>query len=56
MNWEEAEKWLYEIQSMYQQIGFVGVFALGATINPLVKRYESGERTQELHDEIMALE
>ena len=35
---------------------WTGTFALSVTINPLVKRFESGERTEELYDEIMELE
>jgi hypothetical protein len=56
MNWEEARKHLYYILGLYKSIGWAGTFALSITINPLVKRFESGERTQELYDEIMSLE
>ena len=55
MNWKEAEEWLYEIREAYIETGFAGSFALTLTINPLVKRFEDGERTQELFDEIMEL-
>ena len=56
MNWEEAEKYLYDMKMAYEEIGFVGSFGLSMTINPLVKRFESGERTTELYEEIMSVE
>ena len=56
MNWEEARKHLYYILDLYRSIGWTGTFALSVTINPLVIKFESGERTQELYDEIMSLE
>jgi len=55
MNWEKAKNYLYEIKREYENIGFAGVFGLSVTINPLVKRFEDGERTQELYDEITGL-
>jgi hypothetical protein len=51
--WNEAEKHLYEMKKAYEEIGFVGSFGLSLVINPAVKRFESGERTQDLFDEIM---
>lgn len=56
MDWNEVEEHLYSVKNAYESIGFAGSFALGLTINPLVKRFEQGERTEKLHDEIMALE
>jgi hypothetical protein len=52
MNWKEAEKYLYEIAKAYKEIGWTGNFALSFTINPLIKRFEDGERTEELFDDI----
>lgn len=56
MDWKEAETYLYEIATAYKEIGWTGSFALATTINPLIKRFESGERTEELFDDIFCLE
>jgi hypothetical protein len=56
MDWEEAEQWLYDVQKLYKQLGYKGSFDLVISVNPLIKRYENGERTQELYDDIMSLE
>lgn len=53
MDWEVAKEHLYEMKKAYEEIGFAGAFGLSLTINPLVNRYENGERTKELHEEIM---
>jgi hypothetical protein len=55
MDWEEAEKYLKVCEAAYTEIGSVGVFALRFTINPLRDRFNKGERTQELFDEIMGI-
>ena len=54
-DWDKAEKHLYEMKRGYEEIGPVGRLGL-VFIYPLVKRFESGERTQELYREIMELE
>lgn len=56
MNWEKAELWLKEIEQMYAEVGTAGYFALTLTIRPLRDRFNKGERTSELYDEIMELE
>lgn len=56
LNWEEAEEHLCFIEQMYTEIGSSGYLALNTTIRPLRDRYNKGERTEELYDEIMALE
>ena len=56
LDWGKAEQWLHEIEGMYTEIGSVGYLALIFTIRPLRDRFIKGERTQELYDEIMALE
>ena len=58
MDWEKAEQHLYKMKKAYEQIGFLGfpgVFGLIFTINSLVRRFESGERTLELYEKIMSL-
>lgn len=54
--WEKAEAHLKEVRQQYTDIGAAGVPALTITINPLLVRLERCERTNALHDEIMALE
>ena len=55
MDWEQAEKWLKEVEQMYTEIGSAGYMALTHVIRPLRDRFNADERTQELYDEIMAL-
>jgi len=55
-NWEEAEKHLKEVRRQYTDIGIAGMPALQISINPLLVRYENGERTEELYESIIALE
>lgn len=56
LDWGMAEGHLYDTKIAYESIGFKGSFALALTINPLAKRYESGERTIELYNEILELQ
>lgn len=55
LDWNKAETYLKETQLRYTKIGAVGAFALSIAINPLLKRFERGERTINLYDDIMAL-
>jgi hypothetical protein len=59
MNWEKAKQHLDEVLSQYQElIGMPGVnpyFGI-AYLKNLLKRYEWGERTQDLYDEMMECE
>jgi hypothetical protein len=54
--WTEAKEHLDEIRMMYTGIGASGLLGLRLSINPLLIRYEKGERTQDLYDAIMSLE
>lgn len=56
MDWEKAESWLKSVEQMYTEIGSVGYFTLTAIIRPLRDRFNKGDRSQELYDEIMELE
>lgn len=56
MDWDKAEKWLKEIEQLYTEIGTSGYFALNLIIRPLRDRFNKGERTKELYEEIMELE
>lgn len=54
--WMEAESHLKEIRMRYTEIGRAGMLALRMSIDPLLVRFENGERTDELHAAMMALE
>jgi hypothetical protein len=55
MNWKEAEEYLKEVESAYAECGSAGVFAMNVVIRPVRDRFNKGERTQELYDEIMGI-
>lgn len=54
--WVSAWDRLQEYRHMYVDIGGAGQFALTLVFAPLIMRYEKGERTLELYDEMMAVE
>ncbi len=58
MDWDKAKSYLNEIMEQYKfLVGMPNVnpyFALGA-ISQIRKRFEAGERTKALYDEIMGL-
>lgn len=43
------------MKRLYEESGWEASLALSAFINPLVKRFESGERTVDLYDDIMSI-
>ncbi len=53
LDWGAAKKHLDEMRIMYTEICAAGVLGLTLTLNPLIVRFERGERTQELYDKIM---
>lgn len=57
MDWEKAKAHFDEVRKQYQDLeGKPGVntsFALHFTFTPLARRFNSGERTKELYDEMM---
>lgn len=55
MDWEQAKNYLDVMIDAYAEIGAPGWFGL-SLMKPLKRRYEAGERTRELYDEIMKLE
>lgn len=55
MDWEKAENYLIECEKAYTQIGAAGLFALSFVIAPCRDRFNKGERTQDLYDEIMEI-
>lgn len=56
LDWKKAEDHLNFMIDEYKSIGTRGIFSLTLTLYPLKQRYNSGERTQELFDEIMECE
>ena len=56
LDWGKAKKHLDFMQKAYEDIGPSGVFGLSLTILPLQQRYERGERTKWLYDDIMDVE
>ncbi|OPY64105.1 MAG: hypothetical protein A4E56_00159 [Pelotomaculum sp. PtaU1.Bin065] len=55
LDWEKAEEYLKTCEVVYTEIGSMGYFALTFVIRPLRDRFNGGERTVELWDEIMAI-
>ena len=59
MNWEKAEIHFDEVRKLYLDLeGVSGVnttFALRVTFDPLAKRYNSGERTEDLYEDMMGV-
>lgn len=56
MDWKSAEEHLGSIEKAYTEIGSSGYAALNLFIRPLRDRFNKGERTQDLYNEIMKLE
>lgn len=56
MNWKKAEDRLNMFIELYREIGWSGRFGIYLTLLPLKKRFDAGERTPELYEEIMACE
>lgn len=56
LNWDEAKAHLDTVEGLYKDIPYQSSwFALGV-IGAIRKRYNDGERTPELHKEIMEME
>lgn len=60
LDWNKAKKNFDAVRKQYQDMeGAPGVnttLALRITFDPIAVRYNNGERTQELHDEMMSVE
>lgn len=52
MNWELAEQRLNELNKHYQKKRYRYSIVMALIVDPLVKRFESGERTSELYEDI----
>jgi hypothetical protein len=53
LDWNKAEEYLKTCESAYTEIGPAGGFALNFVVMPLRNRFNGGERTDSLYDEIM---
>lgn len=56
LDWKKAGDRLREVRVTYAEIGVAGIPAMRLFIDPVTARFEKGERTQELYDEIMGFE
>ena len=56
VDWDEAVRYLDEMEQNYVSIGRSGRACLIITIWPIKDRVANKERTKKLYDEIMALE
>ena len=55
IDWNLAEEYLKECESAYAETGTAGALCMNIIIRPLRDRFNRGERTVELYDEIMDL-
>lgn len=55
LDWELAEKHLEQCEKAYTEICNCSYFALTMVIRPLRNRFNSGERTEALYNEIMRI-
>lgn len=53
MDWDKAESYLKTAESVYAEAGSTGFFAMAYVIRPLRDRFNCGDRSQDLYDEIM---
>jgi hypothetical protein len=56
MDWKKAEQYLKKMRLRYTEDGIGGLLALSTVMNPLLIRFENGERTEELYNKIMSIE
>jgi len=59
MDWDKAKEHFDYVRKQYQDLeGVVGVnttLALRITFDPLAKRYNSGERSEELYNDMLSV-
>lgn len=54
MDWDEAEEYLKTCESAYAEIGWTGFFVINI-LKGLRSRFDSGERTEGLYEQIMGI-
>lgn len=55
LDWQKAEEHLELCEKIYAATGSSGYIALFVVIRPLRDRFNKGERSHELYDEIMSI-
>jgi uncharacterized membrane protein len=55
-DWDRAFEHLQKLRELYAKLGAPGIPALNAVLNPLLLRYERGERTRELYEAMLSTE
>lgn len=55
LDWTKAANHLKSAERVYGEVGAVGAFARSFVIKPCRKRFDMGERSQELWDEIIEI-
>ena len=55
MDWDKAEEHLKTCESVYAEVGSNAYWFMSYIIRPLRDRFNKGEQTQDLYDEIMSI-
>tara|TARA_R110001599_G_scaffold287356_2_gene489906 strand:+ start:4374 stop:4547 length:174 start_codon:yes stop_codon:yes gene_type:complete len=55
MDWEKAEEYLKECETAYSETGSAGMFCMLHVIAPCRDRFNKGERTEALYDDIFGI-
>ena len=56
LDWDGADNYLKTMIAEYVSLGWAGRFGLDGVLLPLKRRFDNGERTKKLYDEIMRCE
>jgi len=56
MDWIKADAHLQELIDIYKKLPYQSAWFAMGQLNTLRHRFDTGERTQKLYDEIMAME
>lgn len=54
-DWEKAVEWVRKLLEEYQDLGIAGLFGTWI-LQSYIKRYESGERTEDLYESMSTAE
>jgi hypothetical protein len=54
-NWPEVQEYLGKCEQAYEQIGSAGAYVRQFILRPLRERFNAGERSNALADEIMSV-
>jgi len=55
MDWVAAESHLKECEQAYSETGSAGLFCIQTVISPCRDRFNKGERSEELYNEILEI-